>query len=121
MVMNKRLKVVLIAFIILSIVKFFTAKVGLLGDPTVQLVVKAKPTISNSFMMTGEENQANREKYKGEWYSQGQYIAITGDEGGFSGESLYDLLIYTWWILLGGIPVYLLISKIRSLRKAGGI
>lgn len=105
---KKNLTILLTLFIILSFVKFFTAKVGLLGDPTVQLVIKPNPTISNSFIMKGEDNQVNREKYEGTWYYERNYKVITGDESGFAGESLYDLLIITWWILVLVMPIYVL-------------
>lgn len=114
---TRKLKVLLTTFVILSIIKFFTAKVGLLGDPTVQLVVKSNPTISNSFFMKGEDNQLNREKYEGTWYYEGKYKGITGDESGFKGEAFYNLLIGAWWILGMGIPIYILVIRIKSMRN----
>ncbi|KMT21806.1 hypothetical protein [Clostridium cylindrosporum] len=105
---NENLKILITVFMILTIIKIFTAKVGLLGDPTIQLVVKPNLTISNSYIMKGEDNHINREKYKGTWYYEGKYSVITGDEAGFPGESLYDLLIICWWILIIGIPIYII-------------
>jgi hypothetical protein len=111
---KKKLIIFITFFIVLSFVKLFTAKVGLLGDPTVQLVIKSNPTISNSFIMKGEENEANRKKYEGTWYYERNYKFITGDEAGFAGESFYDLLIIAWWILVIGMPIYLVINRIKS-------
>lgn len=99
---------------ILTIIKLFTAKVGLLGDPTIQLVVKPNPTISNSYIMKGEDNNTNREKYKGTWYYEGRYGVIASDEAGFAGESLYDLLIICWWILTIGMPIYIVIIRVKA-------
>lgn len=115
---NRILKFLLITFAILSIIKFFSAKVGLLGDPTVQLVIKPNPTLSNSFMMKGEDNELNRQKYEGTWYYEGRYRVITGDESGFMGEAFYDMLIGVWWILCIGISIYFLIIKIKSTIKS---
>jgi len=115
--MNKRKKLIgiLTIFILLSIIKFFTAKVGLLGDPTVYLVIKPNPTISNSFMMKGLETRT--EKYEGTWYYEGKYKVITGDEMGFSGEALYDLLIVAWWFLGIGIVIYIVVIKVKTIRN----
>lgn len=112
---NRSLKVLLTVFIILSIIKFFTAKVGLLGDPTVQLVIKPNLTFSNSFIMKGEDNQTNREKYEGTWYHEGKYKIIAGDEAGFKGELFYNFLIVAWWIIGIGISIYMLVIRIKSI------
>ena len=120
--MNKKKETIIlltIIFLILTFVKLFTAKVGLLGDPTVLLVLKANPTISNTFQMTGEDNQVNREKYEGTWYYNGKYkVLIPGDEGKFSGELIYDFVIAVWWILLIGVPVYMVIYKANQKDNA---
>ena len=115
-IMNKKNKVIILltAFIILSFIKFFTAKVGLLGEPTVQLVIKTNPTILNSYIMNGEDNQVNREKYKETWYYEKNYKVITGDESGFTGEYLYNSIIVAWWMLVIGMPVYMVFNKIKS-------
>ena len=114
--MNKRKKItiLLIAFVILSFIKLFTAKVGLLGDPTVQLVIKTNPTISNSFIMKGEDNQVNRQKYTGTWYYEKNYKVITGDESGFTGELFYNLIIISWWIIVIGMPICMVIYTVKS-------
>ena len=114
--MNKvrKLKALLIIFLMLTIIKFFTAKVGLLSDPTVQLVIKSNPTFSNSFIMKGEDNKTNRDKYKGTWYYEGKYKVITGDESGFKGESVYNLLIFAWWISGIGMPIYMFTIRMKS-------
>lgn len=114
--MNKKNKVIILltAFIILSFIKFFTAKVGLLGEPTVQLVIKTNPTILNSYIMNGEDNQVNREKYKETWYYEKNYKVITGDESWFTGEYLYNSIIVAWWMLVIGMPVYMVFNKIKS-------
>jgi hypothetical protein len=111
---KKKLIILLSLFIILSLVKLFTAKVGLLGDPTVQLVIKPNPTISNSFIMKGEDSQTNRTKYEGTWYYEGNYKVIMGDESGFAGESFYNLLIIVWWIFVIVMPIYMIINAIKS-------
>lgn len=80
---NRSFKILLTTFLMLSSTKIFTAKVGVLGDPTVQLVLKLNPTISNYFIMKGEDNQANREKYLGTWYYEGKYKVIASNESGF--------------------------------------
>lgn len=108
--------ILIILFVILSFIKFFTAKVGLLADPTLQLVVKPNPTISNTFHIKGEDNISTREKYEGTWYYEGKYKVIAADESGFAGEPIYDVLIIAWWILLGGLPTYMVIDAIKSKR-----
>jgi hypothetical protein len=117
--MHKKNKMIMLltAFIILSSIKLFTAKVGLLGDPTVQLVVKSNPTLLNSYIMKGEDNQVNRERYKGTWYYEKSYKVITADESGFTGEYLYNLIIIAWWVLVVGIPIYMVINKVKVKQK----
>ena len=120
MIKKNKLKGLLAIFIMFSIFKFFTAKVGLLGDPTVLLVIKSNPTVSNSFIMKGEDNQVSRGKYEGTWYYEGKYNVITGDEMGFTGESVYDLLIIAWWISAIGLLSYIAIIKIKPMTKQIG-
>ena len=100
---KKWFKSLIVFFIFLTIIKLFTAKVGLLGDPTVQLVIKSNPTISNEFIMMGEETEANILKYKGTWFYEKKYYVLTGDEMGFSGEKAYDVMIFSWWLLGAGM------------------
>lgn len=57
-------RILIVIFILLTIVKLFTAKVGLPGDSTTMIVLKPNPTISNDFIMKGEETEANILKYK---------------------------------------------------------
>ena len=83
---------------LLTVIKLFTGVVVGLGDPTTSLVVKAVPTIGNYWSM-GEENAANIAKYTGTWYFEKKYWLITANENGFTGETLYFLLILFWWIL----------------------
>jgi len=115
MLNKSNLKVLIITFVLLSIVKFFTAKVGYSGDPTVSLVIKSTPTIGNSFIMKGEEHAKNVDSYSSSWFTERKYKVITGDESGFSGEILYDVLIISWWILGFGLLIYL-IYWINGLR-----
>ena len=118
---KKKEKIILLTIIFLTLtsIKLFTAKVGLLGDPTVLLVLKSNPTISNTFKMTGEDNQINREKYEGTWYYNGNYkVLIPGDDGKFSGELIYDFVIAVWWILLIGLPVYMVIYRTNQKDNA---
>lgn len=117
--MNKKnkIKLLLAIFIMLSIFKFFTAKVGLLGDPSTLLVIKSNPTLSNSFIMSGEDNQVSRGKYEGTWYYEGKYNVITGDEMGSPVESVYDLLIIAWWISVIGLLIYYAFIKIKPMTK----
>jgi hypothetical protein len=118
---KKKLTILLTLLIILSFVKLFTAKVGLLGDPTVQLVIKSNPTISNSFIMKGEDSETNRKKYEETWYYERNYKVITGDESGFAGESFYNVLIIAWWILVIGMPVYMVINRIKSKGNSNAV
>ena len=105
---KKWFKSLIVFFIFLTIIKLFTAKVGLIGDPTVLLVIKPNPTISNEFIMMGEETEANILKYKGTWFYEKKYYVLTGDEMGFSGENVYDVMIFLWWLL--GVGMILLIT-----------
>lgn len=118
--MNKKKKIILLLtiFIILSFIKFFTAKVGMLGDSTVQLVLKLNPTTSNSFIMKGEDNEVNRGKYKGTWQYEQNYKVITGDESGFAGEYVYDLVIIAWWVYTIVMIIYIVFNKIKFKVKA---
>jgi len=115
MLNKSNLKILIITFVLLSIVKFFTAKVGYSGDPTVSLVIKSTPTIGNSFIMKGEEHDKNADNYSATWFTERKYKVITGDESGFTGEVLYDLIIISLWILGFGLLIHL-IYWINELR-----
>jgi len=114
---SNKAKNFLAIFLMLTIIKFSTAKVGLLGDPTIKLVIRPNISVTNSFIMKGENNLVNREKYAGTWYYEGRYKVITGDEMGFSGERIYDLIIIAWWFFAGGLLLYVLSFKIKSSAK----
>ncbi|WP_010243571.1 hypothetical protein [Acetivibrio cellulolyticus] len=117
MLKRKWFKFLLVSFICLTIIKLFTAKVGLLGDPTEQLVIKPYPTIFNEYYMKGEENEANILKYKGTWYFEGKYYTITGDEAGFNGEKVYDFMMHVWWMLGAGIILVMVSDNINKRRQ----
>jgi len=93
------LKFFFIIYGFLSLIKFFTAKVGTLGDPTEKLVFKLYPTLSNVFNLPGEENAENIARYQGKWYFEGNYAILAADEHGFAGENVYFALIWAWWII----------------------
>lgn len=107
-------KAFLIPYGFLTLIKLFTAKVGLLADPTEKLVIKLYPTIGNTFQMLGEENTANIEKYKGTWYFEGKYMTLLADEHGFMGEGIYSFIILTWWLMSLLLVVYLVYRLVKN-------
>ena len=117
---SNKAKNFLIIFLMLSIMKFFTAKVGLSASPTTLLVIRPNISVTNSFIIKGEGPQFNKGKYTETWYYEGRYKVITGDEIGFSGESIYDLLILLWWFFAAGLLFYALSFKIQSRAKKIG-
>lgn len=102
---KEKVIIILIIFILLSFIKFFTAKIGYQGDPTIALVLKSTPTISNSYLMKGEENSTYIYNKMPAWYTQRKYKVIAGDEHGFTGEMLYNFVIFSWWILSIGLLI----------------
>lgn len=92
-------------YLLLSAFKLFTGVVVGPGDPTVRLVAKGFPTISNYWHMAGEESTA-RAVYRGTWYFKGNYLVITADEHGFTGETAYWFFIKVWWLVTWGIALY---------------
>ena len=85
-----------------------------MADPTVKLVIKAYPTISNTFNVYGEQTPSNIRNYIGKWYFEGKYIYLIGNEGKFTGETLYYILISFWWIMAAYIVCYYVYNYLSS-------
>lgn len=82
-----------------------------------KLVIKPYPTISNSFIMGGEENEVNRQKYIGTWYYERKYLAISKTDEQLAGEPIYDFIIASWWVMAFGLIIYLIFARVSKSRR----
>ena len=62
-------------YIVLTVIKLFTAKIGRFTDSTKSLVLKVYPTLFNDFKILGERTE-DLIKYENTWYFKKQYIYI---------------------------------------------
>ncbi len=67
-------KVVIVAFFILTIVRFFTATVDLQREEDPTVIMKYVPTVQNVFYGSDKAASEYSEKYK--WYRDGSFIEL---------------------------------------------
>lgn len=82
---------ILLALSVFSIlVKLFTVEIWFPDDPTVELIIRSKPSLTSRMIV---ENRAEYPK---------PYKRILVDENGFIGENIYYFNVKVGWI---GLPV----------------
>ncbi len=115
--MHRKNKSILFLFLVIvflggvCFLKFYTAVVSHVDDPTLALIIKHSPSMSNSYKLTHEQQFID-------------YIIIVIDENEFIGEELYDLLTGWLWIPLVIIFLLLIIylsTKLALMNKGDGV
>jgi hypothetical protein len=109
---NKTLKrllfaCVIVLFIILSGVKFYTMQVSFSNDPTVAIVKTEDIQWSNNMY------KIDKETLPYNWYEDYGFKILYADEMGHTWQTLHSFAIIAWWIIL----FYLLATSIKSLFK----
>jgi len=72
--------------ITMLLVKFFTAEVSYVDDPTVELVVRRRPSFNNELVVNDERDLS------------GVHVVLR-DENAFVGEAVYRAVTSTGWVV----------------------
>lgn len=97
-------------YLLFILVKLFTAEVRYVDDPTVSLVVRSIPSLSN-YLIVKETNE-----------TEGMYFLLS-DEGDYIGSDLYAVLISMDWLvscLVLGVILFAYSRRRNSPRRAQG-
>lgn len=97
-----------IFYVILSIVKFFTARVDLQTEESPLIILKLYPSIKNIFLGGDVEIAYYKKTYT--WFKQQLYITLISTNDYFFGVKIYDIVIVAWWIISGCLLIYILIN-----------
>lgn len=109
MKLNKKLILIFVTFFILiSYIKFYTAKISFNNDTTVAIVKTRKIQLFKNSKLVGDGYSDFN------WYSNQGYDFIYGDEKGNVQEWLYLMIITLWWMILFA---FIILSSIYLLQK----
>jgi hypothetical protein len=108
-------KTIVQIYIVLTIIKLFTANIYSQREEDPTIYFKLQPTISNTF--GGGDRAIFVDERRHPWYRNHQYWEIFHTNGGGARSVLgdiYDLLIISWWVSSAGLIV-LAIYKLLKL------
>jgi len=102
-------------YLILTLIKLFTATIGrqIEEDPTIY--IKFYPTITNHF--NGANRDIERYESKYSWYANNQYWKLVNSNGNFALGLViglgYTILIFLWWVLSAGFVFFAIYKLLK--------
>jgi hypothetical protein len=101
---NSNGRLIIVIYLILTIIKFFTANIYTQIEENPTIYFKLHPTITNTFNGSDRAIEYYNEKYT--WYEKGHYWVLFHSNG-FEGTAfIYSVLIASWWVMSAGFIVY---------------
>ena len=100
-------KIIVSIYIVLTIIKLFTANIYSQREEDPTIYFEIQPTISNTF--GGEDRYIFVDERRHSWYRNHQYWEIFHTNGGGARSVLgdiYDVLIISWWGSSGGLIAF---------------
>lgn len=100
-------KLVVSIYILLTIIKLFTADIYLQREEDPTIYFKFRPTIQNVF--GGSDKSISVDKHRHSWYDKGHYWEIFHTNGGGARSiigDIYNVLIVLWWVSSAGLIIY---------------
>ena len=91
-------------YIVLTIIKLFTATIGSQREEDPTIYFKLHPTINNIFF--GSDKDIERYSIKYSWYRNNQYWEIFHSSGHYIVWDIYRILIILWWVSSAGLVVF---------------
>lgn len=113
---NKHRRKIAFIYIILTLIKFFTAQIDLVREEDPTIYFKWVPTLQNTFYHGGDDSVYH--EYYSEvhsWYENGQYREIFHSPGGMQDavELLYNTVIGMWWVLSAVLILFALYHLLK--------
>lgn len=115
--MKTNKKALIIIYIILTFIKFFTMRIDKVREEDPTIYFKFYPTVENSIIGVVEDGELKDYfNIKYSWYEKNQYWEICHSAGGLQEftEYFYKTLIALWWIssfILIGYAIYKLVFE----------
>ena len=109
--LNKHARKLFWVYIVLTLIKLFTANIYSVREEDPTIYFKFYPSIENKFIAYVESGQMQDYYYnKYQWYKNNQYWEILHSPGGMQDvvESLYGTVISLWWISSAGLIIFAL-------------
>ena len=101
---------IIVVFCLLSYVKFYTAQISFINDPTISIVkTKNIQWISNTHKIDKGDVSYN-------WYDDYGYKILYADEIGHKWQRIHSFAIALWWIIIFAsilLSISLVYKKIR--------
>lgn len=110
MVCNK--KHIITVYVVLSIIKFFTARIDFQIEEGPIIVAKFYPALRNIFY--GGDRCIERYNQQYIWYKEKLYVDLLHTH---DFVWLYDTLIYIWWIATISFIIYLALKLLTAIYK----
>ena len=99
-------------YIILSFIKFFTARVDFQIEEGPFIILKPYPSIKNIFFGSDAAITYYERIYS--WYKQRLYITLIPTKGDFFCVGVYDIVVMTWWTISACLIVYALMKLFNN-------
>jgi hypothetical protein len=102
-------KSIIIIYVILTVIKLFTARIDHVREEDPTIYFKFVPTISNVFLRGGDTS-GYREMYESRhsWYKNMQYWEICHGNNSSTFNFVYETLIFLWWLASAGLIYFAL-------------
>lgn len=114
-VLRKRNKLVtvylVVVFIILSYIKFFTLQVSFSNDPTVAIVK------TQSIQWGNNTYKIDKDVLPYNWYDDYGFKILKADEMGYGWQYFHSFMITIWWIMLISLVEFNTIKLIKKKLK----
>ena len=113
MIFYKYKSVFIIVYILITIIKLFTARIDLQIEEGPTIIFRCFPFINNIFYGNNKKIEYYSEKYA--WYKSRQYKSLLNLHSSkvLLFVNAYDCIIYIWWI---STVIILIITIIRLIR-----
>jgi len=111
-------KLIISIYVILTIIKLFTARVDLQRPECPTYVLKIYPTLRNVFYPEDMHVAYYNSKYK--WYKNEQFLEVFRSHSNRLVMDIYDALIFLWCavsIVLIVFAIYTLLGGIKFIRS----
>ena len=110
-----RRKVVILIYLLLTIVKFFTAEIYMQREEDPTIYFKLYPSVSNVFYGSDMHLEEYADKY--EWFDKGEFWEICHGNGEYYISLAYRIVVSLWWFFTVLSTVLLIFDRKRNRQK----
>ena len=109
--LNSNGKLIVGIYVVLTIIKLFTANIYTQREEDPTIYIKVYPTISNTFGGSDREIEFYNRRYS--WYKNQKYLELFHSNNYRAFEFAYSTLIIFWWIMSTGLIIFAVCKLIK--------